>query len=119
MNNNRLTTSGKPVVNRDKLLKEIENLLALPSNYRHEGDTAKGKTWIISEERYYSAKGEGRGKKKAVTLFSEAGSVIKIFKSYTECGKFLGVSGPTVRERVRNGKAFEHENKLYLLKLIT
>jgi hypothetical protein len=44
MNNNRLTTSGKPVVNRDKLLKEIENLLALPSNYRHEGDTAKGKT---------------------------------------------------------------------------
>lgn len=122
MNNNRLTTSGKPSIDRDKLLKEIENFLAQPSNLHNEeatGGAPHGKIWIISEQRYYSVKGEGRGKRKAVTLFSEAGTVIKIFKSYTECGKFLGVSGPTVRERVRNGKAFEHENKLYLLKLIT
>jgi len=77
MNNNRLTTSGKPVVNRDKLLKEIENLLALPSNFRHEGDTAKGKTWIISEERYYSAKGEGRGKKKLLLYFRRLVRLLK------------------------------------------
>lgn len=124
MNNNRLTTSGKPAVNRDKLLNEIENLLALPSNLRYvpsnEGETANGQILIVSEERYYSTKAEGRGKRKAVTLFSEDGTVvIKTFKSYTECGGFLGVSGPTVRERVRNGKVFEHENKLYILKLIT
>ena len=83
------------------------------------GQTANGRTWIISEQRFYSVKSEGRGTRKAVTLCSEAGAVIKIFKSYTECGEFLGVSGPTVRERVRNGKAFKHDNKLYTLKLIT
>ena len=77
----------------------------------------------------------GRGKKKSVALCSEAGTVIKIFKSYSECSRFLGVSGPTVKERVlcldpdrgpytkraslaKNEKAFEHENKFYILKLI-
>jgi hypothetical protein len=38
MNNNRLSNSGKPLINRIKLLEDITNLLSMPSNYEIRGD---------------------------------------------------------------------------------
>lgn len=39
MNNNRLSNSGKPLINRMELLKDIDVLLSLPSNYEIAGGT--------------------------------------------------------------------------------
>jgi hypothetical protein len=50
MNNNRLSNSGKPLINRMKLLKDIDELLSLPSNY--EIAPQNGKICIISEHKY-------------------------------------------------------------------
>lgn len=58
MNNNRLSTSSKPRIDRAELIIDLNNLLSLPSNYEYKED---GKIFIISENRYLTG---GRRVKK-------------------------------------------------------
>jgi len=95
MNNNRLSNSGKPRINRMKLLEGIAKLLSLPSNF--EIAPQNGKVWIISEQKYL-----GEGKSKAVALVA-SDSTVKTFKSLTDCAKFLGISTQTVNSKLLSG----------------
>lgn len=111
MNNNRLTENRKPLTNRVKLLSDITNLLALPSNYEIRED---GKKWIISEGRFAPERDIWKG--KAVTLLSTEGTIIETFKTVTACANFLGVNQATVSKRIKKGINFQYENKLCLIK---
>lgn len=113
MNNNRLTENSKPQTNRDKLISDITNLLALPSNYELRAD---GKKWIISEGRF--ASDGDRWKIKAVTLFTTEGTIIKTFETVTACANFLGVNSGTISKRINKGINFQYENKLCLIKKV-
>ncbi len=113
MNNNRLTENRKPrrSPNRVKLLSDITNFLALPSNYEMRED---GKKWIISEGRFAPERDIWKG--KAVTLLSTEGTIIETFKTVTACANFLGVNQATVSKRINKGIKFQYENKLCFIK---
>ena len=111
MNNNRLTKNRKPQTNRAKLISDITNLLALPSNFEHRED---GKKWIISKERFAPDRDIWKG--KAVTLLSTDGTIYETFNTVTACANFLGVNPATVSKRIKKGINFQYENKLCLAK---
>lgn len=111
INNNRLSNSGKPVINRMKLIKDISNLLSLPSNY--EIDKQNGKIFIISEQKYL-----GEGKSKAVALVA-SDSTVNTFKSLTDCAKFLGISTQTVNSKLLSGLPVKgSEGQIYTIKRV-
>lgn len=49
MNNNRLSTSSKPRINRAELILDLNNILSFPSDYEYKEN---GKIFIIPENRY-------------------------------------------------------------------
>jgi hypothetical protein len=103
MNNNRLSTSGKPAVDRTLLLSDLAKLLSAGSNYEMKG----GRMYIKSLNRYLST-----NKTFSVQLIDEAnGKVLNSFYSVPEAAKFLGVGVGTVHYRVRHGNRFLFENK--------
>ena len=77
MNNNRLSTSGLPRVDRAHLQIEIDKLLSGPSNLEEKED---GRIFIKSLNRYLSTSAEIR-----VELQDENGNAIKIFDSAADC----------------------------------
>ena len=98
MNNNRLSTSKEPRVDRTLLYTEIDKLLSGPSNY----DIKEDKKYIKSLGRY--VRHEIRIKALGVQLVdSESGNIIQTFSSFYDCSKFLGVSRPTVSNRSLKG----------------
>lgn len=110
MNNNRLSTSRSPVVDRALLLEEIEKFLKGPSNLEERED---GRIFIKSLNKYYSDRAKIR-----VELQDEKGNVINTFDSQADCAKYLGVSPPIVAKRIRNSIPTSLENKLVYIKKV-
>lgn len=108
MNNNRLSTSGKPVVDRTLLLAEIEQLLNGPSNF----ELRNGKKWIISLNKYYHSS----RKNICVFIQSEDGIKIHSFDSIADCAKFLNVDPTTVSKRIIKNIPFLFNNKRVYIK---
>ena len=111
MNNNRLTENRLRKTNRIKLILEINELLALPSNLEYREN---GKIWIISEGRFAPDRYIWKG--KSVTLLSTEGDIINTFKTVTACADFLGVNQATVSKRMIKGIKFQYDDKLCLIK---
>jgi hypothetical protein len=114
MNNNRLSRSGKPTIDRVKLIEDITNLLSMPSNYEYQED---GKIYIISENRFLLPRGK-RNKPVRVALISYEGDVIKTFNSLGDCAKFLDIAPSTARNRLIKGLNFIFKNNSCFIKEI-
>lgn len=108
MNNNRLSTSGKPVVDRTLLLAEIEQLLNGPSNF----ELRNGKKWIISLNKYYHSS----RKNICVFIQNEDGINIHSFDSIADCAKFLNVNPSTVSKRIIKNIPFLFDDKRVYIK---
>jgi len=93
MNNNRLSTSNQPIVDRDLLNIKVQTLLNMSSNF----DLRDGRVWIISEDRFQS---EG-GKSKALELWDDQGNLFNTFKSIAECGRYLSISPTSVSKLIK------------------
>jgi hypothetical protein len=83
MNNNRLSTSGKPKIDRPALIADITNLLSKPSNYECDEE---GRKLIISKGKYHT-----RATQKGVEIIYPDGKVAKSFKSGSDCARFLAL----------------------------
>ena len=113
MNNNRLSTSNKPRVDRTLLYTEIDKLLNGTSNY----EIKEGKKYIKSLGRY--VRYEISIKALGVQLVdSESGNIIQTFNSFYDCSKFLGISRPTVSNRSLKGICFLYKGKSVYLKRV-
>jgi hypothetical protein len=110
MNNNRLSTSILPRVDRGLLLKDIDKLLKGPSNLEKMED---GRILIKSLNKYYKDNAKIR-----VELQDEEGNVISTFDSQADCAKYLSVTPSIVGRRIEGKKAFLFENKLHYLKKV-
>ena len=106
MNNNRLSTSDAPKVDRNLLLQEIANLL-LKSNYI----STEGKVWIESLNRF-----KNDNSRKTVELIEEStGKVIKTFITQSDCAEFFNISEAGIRKRIKNKTIFYYEgSRVYL-----
>lgn len=107
MNNNRLSTSGKPTVDRNQLLIDITKMLNGPSNF----EIKDGRKVIKSSNKLV-----GVGKQTIVQLLEEKEGIIKTFYSISDCAKHLGVSRTFVYARLKDGKSFLLEEKKVLVK---
>lgn len=113
MNNYRLSTSGKPKIDRAALHDNITNLLARPSNYERD---LEGRIFDISLGRYLSSGGK-TGKK--VQIIYPNGEVAKTFKTGSEGAKFLGLSESTFRRRIYNNQTVMFNNQECQIKIVT
>lgn len=106
MNNNRLSTSDAPKVDRNLLLQEIANLL-LKSNYI----STEGKVWIESLNRF-----KNDNSRKTVELIEEStGKVINTFITQSDCTEFFNISEAGIRKRIKNKTIFYYEgSRVYL-----
>lgn len=105
MNNNRLSSSGLPQVDKDLLQSQITELFKQPSNYEIQ---ESGQMLIKSKNQYFSTR-----KKRKVVLINEAGLVFKTFNSMVSCARFLGVYSSTVAYKVKNKKPVLFKDKLF------
>jgi hypothetical protein len=113
MNNNRLSTSKEPRVDRTLLYTEIDKLLSGTSNY----EIKEGKKYIKSLGRY--VRHEISIKALGVQLVdSESGNILQTFSSFYDCSKFLGISRPTVSNRSLKGICFLYKGKSVYLKRV-
>nr|YP_009568488.1 hypothetical protein [Drechslerella brochopaga]QBL02568.1 hypothetical protein [Drechslerella brochopaga] len=110
MNNNRLSTSNKPIVDRNELDIKVQTLLNMFSNF----ELREGRVWIISENRF---KSEG-GKSKSLELWDDQGNLIKIFSSIAEYGRYLNISSTSVNKLIKKADFFTHENKNVIIKYV-
>lgn len=107
MNENRLSSRGVKLVERDFLQSEVTRLLKGPSNY----EIREGRIFIKSLNKYHS----GRTKTK-VELKDQEGLVFKTFDSMNKCAEFLGVSTHTVAKRIKTNSPVSYNNKeLFIL----
>lgn len=110
MNNNRLSTSKVPKVNRDLLQVDIAKLLSEPSNY----EIKDGRIFIKSLNRF-----KGSPTSKLVQLLDATNeNIMNTFPSIAESAKFLGVLPQTTRFRVQKNTHFLFNGKLVYLKFI-
>jgi len=114
MNNNRLSSNqdeNYPVIDREQLYLKINQLLNGPSNIEVKED---GRLFIKSLNRFYTGSG-----KTEVQIISDKGLVLKTFTSLSDCAKFLGLTQPTVKNRLIKNQAFLFEdNPCYLKRVI-
>lgn len=104
MNNNRLSTNqgeNLPQIEREQLYLEINKLLNGPSNIE-----VKEEGIFIKSLNYFST---GSGK-IAVHIVSNQGLILKTFTSLSDCAKTLGITQPTVRNRLIKNQPFLFEN---------
>jgi len=106
MNENRLSTTGVKLVERNFIESEVTKLLNGPSNY----EIREGRIFIKSLNKYHS----GRTKTK-VELKDQEGLVFKIFDSMNKCAEFLGVSTHTVSKRIKNNSSVRFNSKEYFI----
>ena len=115
MNNNRLSTRKQGSADNvyslkgEQLYIEINKLLSGPSNIKIIG----GRSFILSLNRFY----KGNVKTK-VQLVDMNNSVFKIFNSLRDCAKFLGVSRPTVKNRLIKNQLFVFEEQSFYIKIL-
>lgn len=113
MNDNRLSTSGKPLVDRDLLKASINKLLSIsPAVYEIKQD---GRIWDISKNRFIGTK---TGIRQPVQLISPDGEIIQTFTTRAACGKFLGFSTTTIRSKLDKNEPVLFEGKLYSLRKV-
>jgi len=113
MNDNRLSTSGKPSVDRDLLKASINKLLSIsPAVYEIKPD---GRIWDISKKRFI---GKKTGIRQPVQLISPDGTIIQTFTTRAGCGKFLGFSTTTIRRKLDKNEPVLFEGKLYSLRKV-
>jgi hypothetical protein len=99
MNNNRLSTNSKyPIVERELILAEVNELLCGPSNF----ELRNGRKWVISLNKYFNS----CRKNICVDIIDEVGNILHSFDSKVECAKFLGVYPTTVAKRINKGIQF-------------
>ncbi len=96
MNNNRLSTFGKPRVDKGLLISQAKIILQGPSNYKK----VKGKIWIISENKWLSYR-----KHVAIEILDVKGNVVKTWLSIAAVMDFLGVSRHIVLKRLEDGES--------------
>lgn len=114
MNYNSLSTYKGPKIDRTLIQEDIAKLLSGLSNY----EIKEGKKFIKSLGRYI--RHEGVIKAQAVQLIDlESENVIRTFNSLHEGSKFLGISTPTVSNRLRKGTQFLYEGKLAYLQIVS
>jgi len=112
MKNSRLSTAGKPAVDRVFLQTSINSLLAGPSNC----EIREGKTWIKSLNRFRPE--GGLIKPMAVQFQDQKGNIIKAFDTQTDCAKSLNVTRTTVARWLQEGKPVSFENQIvYIAKV--
>jgi hypothetical protein len=105
MNNNRLSTSKALKVDRVKLLEEIEKFLKdNPSNY----EIKDGRTFIKSSNTFLK---NTRPVSVCIKDVS-TGEILHSFKSFSNCGKFLGLHHSVVSSRETQGTEFTFNGKL-------
>lgn len=128
MNNNRLSSNkdeNYPKIEREQLYLKINKLLNGPSNIEVKED---GRLFIKSLNRFYTGSG-----KTEVQIISDKGLILKTFTSrlrrsqspqvapgtLSDCAKFLGLTQPTVKNRLIKNQPFLFENNpYYLMKVI-
>src|SRR5687767_13271240 len=97
MNNNRLSTNQKfktdkdLIVSREQLYVEINKLLNGPSNI----EMRDGRPFILSSNKFYKV-----NVKTKVQIKDTNNLVLGTFDSLSDCAKYLGVSQPTVKNRL-------------------
>ena len=105
-NANKSTTLN---TNRDDdLFIRIARLLAAPSNLDIQED---GRIIIKSSGKVYS----DRRSVSVKLIDTQTGSELKSFSNMEAAGKYLGVSGATVRNRIRAKKAFNFNSQEVIL----
>ena len=109
MNNRRLSTAGRPAVDRASVDADILRLLSRPSNY----DKREDGIWIISENKYLKG-----GKSKPILFIDQKGSILHSFDSVTDCAKFLGKSRQTIYKWIQDSRTFLFKNKLVSFKKV-
>lgn len=118
MKNNKLSTNlisercgvNKSKVEREPLYLEINRLLDGPSNIEVRKD---GRLFIKSLNSFY----KGREKTK-VGLVDNDGLVFNTFSSLSDCAKFLGVTQPTVKNRLAKNQLFMYNSKPFYIKMV-
>ena len=109
MNDNRLSTSDSPKVDRAPLISKIESLLNGPSNLEER----EGRLFIKSLNRFRSEK-----KSIAIVLQDEKGNILNSFGSIADCIKFSGLGRNLVYKRYQQGKPILlGENLVYIKKV--
>ena len=106
MNNNRLSANynaNLSKVERSKLYVEINKLLNGPSNI----EIKEGRPFIKSLNSFIKG-----GGKVEVGIQDINGLVLKRFSSLSECAKYLGVTQPTVKNRLNKKQYFLFDNNL-------
>lgn len=96
-------------INRyDDLFFRIARLLAAPSNLDIQKD---GRIIIKSSGKVYS----DRRSVSVKLIDTQTGTELKLFSNMEAAGKYLDVSGATVRNRIRANKAFKFNDlEVYL-----
>jgi len=92
----------------DDLFIRIAQLLAAPSNLETQVD---GRIIIKSSGKVYS---DRRGVVVKLTD-AQTGTELKSFTNMEAAGKYLGVSGVTVRNRIKSKKTFKFNNQEFYL----
>ena len=110
MNNNRLSTSGKPIIERSALLADIGYFLSRPSNYERDVD---GRNLIMSEGKY-----QGKGKRRGVQIIYPDGKIAESFKSGSDCARFLGLPIKTFFWKLDKNKSVFFNNQECQIKRI-
>lgn len=108
MNNNRLSTSIVPQVDRDLLLRDLKVILEGDSNYEHN---AEGKIVIKSSGKFLN-----KGRSISVLILDDKGNILQELESINVCGSYLGISHDTVRVRLNDGKPIKFNSILVYVK---
>jgi hypothetical protein len=104
MNNKRLSTNPSfSKVDRVQLYTEINKLLNGPSNFEVKAD---GRLFIKSLNSYYTGGGNTQ-----VEIKDKKGLVVNTFFSLSDCARYLGVSQPTVKNRLTKNQSFLLDSK--------
>jgi hypothetical protein len=111
MNNNRLSTSESPKIDRNLLLSEIANLVEYSPRSNYE--IKEGRTFIKSLGKYRTDT-----RPIVVQLLDVSnGNLIHSFDSIAKLAKFLNISYPTAHNRLSSGSSFSFEGKqVYICK---
>lgn len=108
INNNRLSSSNLPEINRNELELEInKNLEDGNSNYEFK----EGKIWIKSLNRFQS-----KFKNEIVELLDIKDNVLNTFSSISECSRILNINKSTLNYRIKKNLSFEYNGKLVYLR---
>jgi len=108
MNNNRLSTTPGPSVDRDLLLLDLKPMLEGGSNYEYKPE---GQIVIKSSGKFLKSSSYRR-----VIIKDEIGNTLNEFESIKSCAAYLGVSHQTVLRRLRDGKSIKWNSSLIFVK---